>query len=141
MRLRLPLRLPFVGAILIKPSLIARIMAGSLPPQIQNQLAQLQELQQQAQVIVSQRQQLEAQVRELERTLEELAKVPQEAPLYRSVGSLLVKTTDRAALEGELADQKETTTVRLESAKRQETRLRERVTALQTELQAALGQR
>ena len=116
-------------------------MAGQLPPQIQNQLAQLQELQQQAQVIVQQRQQIELQVRELERTLEELAKVAPDAPLYRSVGSLLVKTQDREGLVNELTDQKETMTVRLESAKRQETRLRERVTALQTELQAALGGR
>lgn len=118
-----------------------RRMAGQLPPQIQHQLAQLQELQQQAQVVVSQRQQLEVQVRELERTLEELAKVAPDAPLYRSVGSLLVRATDREGLVNELTDQKETMTVRLESARRQETRLRERVTALQTELQAALGQR
>lgn len=116
-------------------------MAGQLPPQIQNQLAQLQELQNQASIVVQQRQQLEAQVREIERTLEELAKVAKDAPLYRSVGALLVRSTDREALERDLADQKETMTVRLESAKRQETRLRERVTALQTELQAALGQR
>lgn len=116
-------------------------MAGQLPPQIQNQLAQLQELQQQAQVVVSQRQQLEAQVRELERTIEELAKLPKDAPLYKSVGSLVLRATDREGLERDLADQKETSTVRLESAKRQETRLRERVTALQTELQAALGGR
>lgn len=116
-------------------------MAGQLPPQIQNQLAQLQELQQQAQVVVSQRSQLEVQVREIERTLEELEKVAADAPLYRSVGSLLVRVQDRGTLVNELTDQKETLTVRLESAKRQETRLRERVTALQTELQAALGQR
>ncbi|HET6403052.1 MAG TPA: prefoldin subunit beta [Candidatus Thermoplasmatota archaeon] len=116
-------------------------MAGQLPPQIQNQLAQLQELQQQAQVVVQQRQQLEMQVRELERTLEELAKVSADAPLFRSVGSLLVAVTDRAKLESDLKDQQETMTVRLESAKRQEQRLRERVTALQTELQAALGGR
>lgn len=116
-------------------------MAGQLPPQIQNQLNQLQELQQQAQVVVSQRSQLEVQVRELERTLEELAKVPADAPLYRSVGSLLVRAGDREALVNELTDQKETMTVRLESAKRQEQRLRERVTALQAELQAALGGR
>ncbi|MEA3200475.1 MAG: prefoldin beta subunit [Thermoplasmata archaeon] len=116
-------------------------MAGQLPPQIQNQLAQLQELQQQAQVVVSQRQQVELQVREVERTLEELAKVPAGAPLYRSVGSILARVQDREALVAELMDQKETMTVRLESAKRQESRLRERVTALQTELQAALGGR
>jgi prefoldin beta subunit len=116
-------------------------MAGQLPPQIQNQLAQLQELQQQAQVVISQRQQLEAQVRELDRTLEELGKVAADAPLYRSVGSLLTKVADRVALQRDMTDQKETLEVRLESAKRQETRLRERLTALQTELQAALGGR
>lgn len=116
-------------------------MAGQLPPQIQNQLAQLQELQQQAQIVVQQRQQMEIQVRELERTLEELQKLSKEAPVYKSVGSLLVRAQDREGLERDLADQKETMTVRFESAKRQETRLRERVTALQTELQAALGQR
>ena len=116
-------------------------MAGQLPPQIQNQLAQLQELQNQASIVVQQRQQLELQVRELERTLEELAKTPKDAPLFKSVGSLLVRVSEREALERDLADQKETMTVRLESAKRQEQRLRERVTALQTELQAALGGR
>lgn len=116
-------------------------MAGQLPPQIQNQLAQLQELQQQAQVVIQQRQQLEMQVRELDRTLEELSKLPKDAPLYRSVGSLLMRSPDREALERDFQDQKETMVVRLESAKRQETRLRERVTALQTELQAALGGR
>lgn len=120
---------------------LSRPMAGQLPPQIQNQLAQLQELQQQAQVVIQQRQQLELQVRELERTLEELSRLPRDAPLYKSVGSLLVRASDREALERDLADQRETSTVRLESAKRQEARLRERVTALQAELQAALGGR
>lgn len=116
-------------------------MAGQLPPQIQNQIAQLQELQQQAQVVIGQRQQIEGQVRELERTLEELAKLPADQTLYRSIGSLLTRVHDRAALETKMTDQKETLEVRLESAKRQETRLRERLTALQTELQTALGQR
>ena len=114
-------------------------MAGQLPPQIQNQLAQLQELQQQAQVVISQRQQLEVQVREIERTIEELGKVSADAPLFRSVGSLLVAVEDRPKLESDLRDQQETATVRLESAKRQEQRLRERMTSMQNELQAALG--
>lgn len=114
---------------------------GALPPAIQNQLAQLQELQNQAQIVVQQRQQLELQVRELERTLEELARVEKDAPLYKSVGNLFVRASDREGIERDLTDQKETMTVRLESAKRQETRLRERLTALQTELQAALGGR
>ncbi len=114
-------------------------MAAELPPQVQNQLAQLQQLQGQAQAVIQQRQQLEMQVRELERTIEDLAKIEAGTPVYRSVGSLLIRAKDPEALKRELADQKETLDVRLSSAKRQEDRLRERVTALQHELQAALS--
>lgn len=113
-------------------------MAADLPPQIQNQLQQLQQLQQQAQAIVNQRSQMEVTVRELERTLEELEKAAPDATLYRSVGSLLIKAKDRDSLVADLRDQKETSEVRLQTVKRQEERLRERMTSLQKELQAAL---
>ena len=116
-------------------------MAADLPPQLQNQLAQLQQLQQQASVIVNQRQQLELAVRELERTIEELAKAEPDATIYRSVGGLLIRAKDKAVVTKELTDTKETTEVRLESVKRQEQRLRERLESLQKELQAALGGR
>lgn len=114
-------------------------MASELPPQVQNQLAQLQQLQQQAQVVISQRQQIELQLRETERTLEELGKVAEDAVVYRSVGSLLVRAKDVPGLKKEIEEQKETLEVRLSSTKRQEDRLRERLTSLQKELQAALG--
>lgn len=114
-------------------------MASELPPQLQNQLMQLQQVQQQAQVVVAQRQQLESQVRELERTLEELGKVEGDAPIYRSVGSLLVRVKDRDGLKKDLEEQRETSDVRLQSIKRQEQKLRERLTSLQKELEAALG--
>ncbi|HVL47550.1 MAG TPA: prefoldin subunit beta [Candidatus Thermoplasmatota archaeon] len=114
-------------------------MAADIPPQLQNQLRQLQELQQQAQVVIQQRGQIEAQLREVERTLEELAKLEAGATLYRSVGSLLIRVKDAETLKKDLEEQKETMDVRLQSAKRQETRLRERLTSLQRELQAALG--
>ncbi|MHB8604023.1 MAG: prefoldin subunit beta [Thermoplasmatota archaeon] len=114
-------------------------MAADLPPQLQNQLQQLQQLQQQAQVVISQRQQLELSVRELERTVEELGKLDANATVYKSAGALLVKAKDIASLKKDLEEQKETLDVRLASAKRQEERLRERVTSLQKELQAALG--
>jgi prefoldin beta subunit len=114
-------------------------MAAELPPQLRNQLQLFQQLQQQAQVVVGQRAQLELQVRELERTLEELGKATDDAPIYRSVGSLLIRAKDRAALQAELAEQKETAEVRLTSMKRQEEKLRERLTSMQKELEAALG--
>jgi prefoldin beta subunit len=114
-------------------------MAAELPPHLRNQLQLFQQLQQQAQVIVGQRAQLEVQVKELERTLEELGKTPADAPIYRSVGALLVRAKDRKTVETELKDSKETAEVRLTSMKRQEEKLRERLTALQKELQAALA--
>lgn len=118
---------------------MGRTMASELPPQVQNQLAQLQQLQQQAQVVINQRQQIELQLREMDRTLDELAKVEADAVVYRSVGSLLVRAKDVAGLKKEMEEQKETLEVRLSSTKRQEERLRERLTSLQKELQAALG--
>jgi prefoldin beta subunit len=92
-------------------------------------------------VVVSQRQQLEVAMRELERAVEELQKAAPEAPIYRSVGGLLVRAKDRDSVLKDLTDQKETTEVRLESIRRQEQRLRERLESLQKELQAALGGR
>lgn len=116
-------------------------MASELPPQVQNQIAQLQQLQQQAAVLGSQRQQLEVAVREIERTLEELAKAAPDAVLYRTAGGLLIRAKDKESVAKDLTDTKETTDVRLESVKRQEQRLRERLESLQKELQAALGGR
>jgi prefoldin beta subunit len=117
----------------------AETMAAELPPQLRNQLQLFQQLQQQAQVVVGQRAQLDVQVKELERTLEELAKVEANAPIYRAAGALLVRAKDKASVEADLKDQKETAEVRLASMKRQEEKLRERLTALQREIQAALA--
>ena len=44
-------------------------MSGELPPQIQNQLAQLQQLQQQAQAVMTQKGQIEGLIRETEAAL------------------------------------------------------------------------
>lgn len=114
-------------------------MAAELPPQLRNQLQLFQQLQQQAQVIVGQRAQLELQSKELERTLEELGKVDDKAPIYKSAGALLMRAKDKAAVAADLAEAKETNDVRLASMKRQEEKLRERLTSLQKELQAALA--
>jgi prefoldin beta subunit len=114
-------------------------MAAELPPQLRNQLTLLQQLQQQAQVVVGQRAQLEVQVKELERTLEELGKVDAGAPIYRSTGALLIRAKDKGSVEAEVKESKETAEVRLTSLKRQEEKLRERLTSLQKEIQAALA--
>ena len=109
-----------------------------LPPQVQNQLAQFQQLQQQLQVLATQRLQLDAKLREVTATLEELEKVTPETPVYRSTGSLLLRVEDRAALKKELEEQRETLGIRVNTIKKQEKSLGERYEQLQAKLSEAL---
>lgn len=115
-------------------------MASELPPQVQNQVAQLQELQSQHQATLQQKQQIESRVRELERSLEEIQDADPDAPIFRSVGGLLIKVRDRDELIEELEDEKETLSVRLNSVKKQEERVESKIEQLQSNLQQALGQ-
>ena len=110
-----------------------------ISPQLQNQIAQYQQLQQQLQVLASQRVQLEAKLREIEGTLEELGKVADGTPIYKSIGMLLVRQDDREGLRKELEEHKETLTIRVKSLQKQEKSLSERYEQLGEKIQQALG--
>ena len=110
-----------------------------ISPQLQNQIAQYQQLQNQLQVLGSQRVQLEAKLREIEGTLEVLGKIKDDTPVYKSIGMLLVKQDDREALKKELEEHKETLTIRVKSLQKQEKALTGRYEDLATKIQAALG--
>ena len=110
-----------------------------LSPQLQNQIAQYQQLQNQLQVLGSQRVQIEAKLREIEQTLEELNKLSGDTPVYKSIGMILVRQEDREALKKELEEHKETLTIRVKSLQKQEKALSERYEDLAAKIQAALG--
>ena len=110
-----------------------------ISPQLQNQIAQYQQLQNQLQVLGSQRVQLEAKLREIEGTLEELVKIKDDTPVYKSIGMLLVKQDDREGLKKELEEHKETLTIRVKSLQKQEKALTERYEDLANKIQSALG--
>jgi prefoldin beta subunit len=110
-----------------------------ISPQLQNQIAQYQQLQNQLQVLGSQRVQLEAKLREIEQTLEELNKLAGDTPVYKSIGMLLVRQDDREALKKELEEHKETLTIRVKSLQKQEKALSERYEDLASKIQSALG--
>jgi len=63
-----------------------------LPPQVQERLLRLQQLQQTLQGVLTQKQQLELELTEVEQALGELEKLTDAAVIYKSVGSLLVKS-------------------------------------------------
>jgi prefoldin beta subunit len=114
-------------------------MSGELPPQIQNQLAQLQQLQQQAQAVMTQKSQIEALIRETEAALKELEKSTEDAVIYKSVGELLFRA-DKAKLLEDLKERKDMMDLRLKTMAKQEERIQSRFTQLQEQLKQSLGQ-
>jgi len=111
-----------------------------ISPQMQNQIAQYQQLQQQLQVLATQRMQLEAKVREIDGSLQELAKIGPETAVYKSIGTLLVRADDRESVKKELEEHKETISIRVRAIQKQETSLGERFEQLQQKISAALGE-
>jgi prefoldin beta subunit len=114
-------------------------MAEEISAQLQNKIQQFQHMQQQIQVLSSQKFQLEAQLRETERALEELTKLSGETPIYKSVGSLLVRAEDKEGVKKELNEKKETIDIRIKAMDRQEKQLVEKYQELQQELSAAIS--
>jgi prefoldin beta subunit len=110
-----------------------------ISPQMQNQIAQYQQLQQQLQVLASQRMQLEAKAREIGGSLQELAKIGPEAVVYKSIGTLLVRADDHESVKKELEEHKETVSIRVRAIQKQETSLGERFEQLQQRISEALG--
>ena len=108
-----------------------------LPPQVQEELVRLQQLQQTLQAVVAQKQQLEMEMTETDRALTELEKVTGENPVYKSVGSILVKA-DKEGLLAELKEKKELLNTRVTVLGRQEERTRERIKDIQQKLQEKL---
>jgi prefoldin beta subunit len=115
-------------------------MSTELPPQVQNQIAQLQQLQQQAQALLSQKSQIEMIIRETESAVKELEASSEDAVIYKSVGAVLFKA-DRAKLIEEFKDKKEVLDLRLKTLAKQEERIQKRFGQLQDQLKTSLGQR
>jgi len=108
-----------------------------LPPQVQQRLLRLQQLQQTLQSVLTQKQQLELGLTETEQALNELEKLTKQAVIYKSVGSLLVKSK-KTKVTKELKEQKELLNMRINVLGKQEKRLRTQVKDLQTKLQQDL---
>jgi prefoldin beta subunit len=108
-----------------------------LTPQVQEELVRLQQMQQTLQAVASQKQQLEMDMSETDRALAELEKITGETPVYKSVGSILIKA-DKDALLTELKEKKELLNTRVTVLGRQEERTRERLKDMQEKLQEKL---
>jgi prefoldin beta subunit len=110
---------------------------SNLPPQIQQRLLRLQQLQQSLQGVMSQKQQLEMQLTEVEQASDELGKLDETAVVYKSIGALLVKA-EKDKVSTELTDRKELLKMRVDVLAKQEERLKTQVKDLQGKLQQDL---
>lgn len=110
----------------------------SIPAKLQNDLKQFQRLQQELAVLAQQRAQFDMKLRETNRTVEELKELPEDTPIYRTIGGLLVKAKNKKEVEETLSEEKETLEVRVKAVERQESHLRERYDAMQRQLTEAI---
>ncbi len=109
-----------------------------LPPQTQERLLRLQQLQQTLQSVMAQKQQVDAEQTEVEQTLAELQKTADDAVIYKAIGSLLVKA-EKTKVTADLEERKDLLATRTTVLARQEERLRSQVKEVQTKLQEELN--
>jgi prefoldin beta subunit len=111
---------------------------SKLPPAVQERLLRLQQLQQSLQATMMQKQQTELELNENDTALEEMQKIPEDTPMYKSIGSLLIKT-EKTKITAELTERKELLNTRISVLTKQEERLRNQMKDLQTKLQQDLN--
>ena len=111
---------------------------SQLPPPIQERLLRMQQLQQTLQSILAQKQQVELEKNETDQALTELQKLTDEAVIYKSAGTLLMKA-ERPTVIAELTERNELLTTRTTILTKQEERLRAQLKDVQTKLQQDLN--
>ncbi|MFX0132836.1 MAG: prefoldin subunit beta [Candidatus Hodarchaeota archaeon] len=108
-----------------------------VPPHLQHQIMQLQQLQQRLEMLVAQRSQMEIRMKEAEKALSELEKLSEDAIVYKNVGTILIKS-QKDKVKEELIDKKDTLEMRLKTIQRQEERTRKQFEEARTKIQSAL---
>lgn len=111
---------------------------SKLPPQVQERLLRYQQLQQTLQTVLAQKQQVEIELTEIEQVLGEMQKTADDTSIYKSIGTLLVKT-EKANVTTDLTERKELLNTRATVLGKQEERLRTQMKDLQTKLQQDLN--
>jgi len=110
----------------------------ALPPKVQQRLMRYQQLQQTLQAISVRKQQLSLELMEVENALKALNEIDDETPVYKSVGTLLIRA-EKAKLVQELEDKKTVIKLHLERLETQEKRAQEELKDLEAKLRRDLG--
>ena len=111
---------------------------GQLPPNIQEKINRLQQLQNTLQQLILQKQRLDLERNESERALKTLDDVTSETKVYKSAGAILVEK-DRDVVVKELKERLDFLEMRSKVLAKQEGNTRERLTSIQESLQQELS--
>lgn len=106
--------------------------------QLQDQINRLQQLRTQLQMIMQQNQQIEIKLKEVEEALEELDKTNAKTPIYKSIGSVLIKSNGKNEVIKDLKSTKESLDLRKNTLNKQEGRIKEKINEMQSKVQNAL---
>jgi len=109
-----------------------------LPPQVQERLLRLQQLQQTLNSVLGQKQQVELEISEIDQATNEVQTLGDDAVIYKATGSLMVKA-EKAKITTELAERKDLLNTRVTILTKQEERLRSQLKEVQTKLQQDLN--
>ena len=105
-----------------------------IPPMIQEQLSKLQQTQQNLQMIMPQKQQLELEQLETEKALTELNKANDDDAVFKSAGTILIKSNKKDLIE-ELGEKKELAKTKASLLAKQEERLKTGLKEQETKIQ------
>ncbi len=90
-------------------------------------------------MLMQQRQQVDLRLREIEEATTELEKTDEKTAIYKSIGSLLIKTKGKNVVLKELKQNKESLELRKSTLEKQEGITKEKLNELQSKVQNSLN--
>ena len=112
-------------------------MAYQFPKEIQEKLANFEQLKSQLQAIMSQRGEIDVRKKEIDSSIEAL-KNSENGDVYRRVGDILIKVKDTPSLVKELEEESETLGIRIKSLTSQEKNAKELYEKLANEINESI---
>lgn len=112
-------------------------MSKGISPQLEDKIKQYQSLQQRISMLQQQLQQLKMDKNELERSIKELENLSEDEVCYRSIGSIMIKSTVKETRQ-KLQDKSELTETRIELTEKNKNKLTKQFEDLEKQIRAGL---
>jgi len=113
-------------------------LESRLPPDVEEKVAKLQDIQEQLRLILIRKQQLQIQLAESQNALEAVEQLSDDCEIYKAAGYVMFKSTKSKVLE-ELRDKKDTLELRIKTLEKQEGLLRKQFEDLRKEIDKFLS--